>query len=97
MADFQSYSVNCPFHKNYSLMPDNAPDKRTKGYIMMRAILDYGMGIMILGFGVFFFLAPKLGFVINGGDFFRYFFAGLCVVYGAWRIYRGYKKNYFRS
>lgn len=62
----------------------------------MRAILDYGMGIMIAGFGVFFLLAPKLGFSFSDGDsFFRYFFAGLCILYGSWRIYRGYKKNYF--
>jgi hypothetical protein len=23
-------------------------------------------------------------------------FGGFCVLYGCWRIYRGYKKNYFR-
>lgn len=78
-------------------MQSDAPDKRTKSYILMRAIMDYGMGIVIFGFGVFFIIAPKLGFVINGGDFFRYFFAVLCIIYGAWRFYRGYKKNYFRS
>ena len=39
-------------------MRNEAPDRRTKGYVLMRAILDYGMGIMIAGFGVFFLLAP---------------------------------------
>ncbi|MBS1916618.1 MAG: hypothetical protein JST87_10070 [Bacteroidetes bacterium] len=78
-------------------MQNEEQNKRTKGYILMRAIMDYGMGIMILGFGIFFIIAPKLGYAIRGGDFFRYFFAVLCIIYGTWRIYRGYKKNYFRS
>jgi hypothetical protein len=77
-------------------MQNEEPDRRRKGYELMRAILDYGMGIMILGAGVFFLLAPKLGFYFDNGDFFHYFFGGLCIVYGGWRVYRGYKKNYFR-
>ena len=77
-------------------MENEAPDRRTKGYILMRAILDYGMGIMIFGFGIFFLVAPKLGIGFQIEGFFRYFFSGLCLVYGAWRVYRGYKKNYFR-
>jgi len=71
------------------------PDKREKGYIQMRAILDFGMGLMIFGFGVFFFISPKIGFNFNIDNYFRYFFGGLCVLYGGWRVYRGYKKNYF--
>lgn len=76
-------------------MRNQNPDKREKGYILMRAILDYGMGLMIFGFGVFFIISPKVGFNFNIDDFFRYFFGGLCIVYGGWRCYRGYKKNYF--
>jgi len=77
-------------------MENKDPDRRTKGYILMRAIMDYGMGIIIFCFGIFFLLAPSLGIVFNLENFYRYFFAGLCIVYGAWRVYRGYKKNYFR-
>ena len=77
-------------------MQNEEPDRRTKGYIMMRAILDYGMGLLILALGVFFIIAPRLGFNFGVDDFYRYFFAGLCVLYGGWRFYRGYKKNYFR-
>ncbi len=76
-------------------MENKNPDRRTKGYILMRAIMDYGMGILIFGLGVFFFFAPRLGFGFQIEDFYRYFFSGLCVVYGGWRAYRGYKKNYF--
>ena len=76
-------------------MDNQGSDRRTKGYILMRAIMDYGMGIMIFGFGIFFLLAPKLGFGFEIEDFYRYFFGGLCILYGGWRFYRGYKKNYY--
>ena len=61
----------------------------------MRSIMDYGMGAVIFGFGVFFAFAPKLGFNFSIDSRFRYAFAILCVVYGGFRIYRGYMKNYF--
>lgn len=76
-------------------MKNEDPDRREKGYILMRTILDYGMGLMILGFGVFFIFAPKFGFVVAGGNTFRYLFGFLCLVYGGWRVFRGFKKNYF--
>ncbi len=77
-------------------MENHDSDRRMKGYTLMRAILDYGMGIMIFGFGIFFLLAPKLGFGFEIENFYRYFFGIMCIVYGIWRVYRGYKKNYFR-
>jgi hypothetical protein len=77
-------------------MENQDSDKRTKGYILMRTIMDYGMGIIIFGFGIFFLLSSKLGIGFEIEDFYRYFFGGLCIVYGLWRVYRGYKKNYFR-
>lgn len=77
-------------------MENKDPDRRTKGYILMRTIMDYGMGVIIFCIGIFFLLAPKLGISFEIESFYRYFFSGLCMVYGAWRAYRGYKKNYFR-
>jgi hypothetical protein len=81
---------------NSPKMENQAPDRRTKGYILMRAIMDFGMGILIFAAGVFFILSPYLGFQWEVEGFYRYGFAGLCLLYGGWRIYRGYKKNYFR-
>ena len=78
-------------------MGTESPDRRTKGYIMMRAIMDYGMGVLIFGIGVFFALAPQLGVQFNVGNLNRYLFAGLCIIYGGFRVYRGFKKNYFRE
>jgi len=76
-------------------MENEAPDRRKKGYALRRAILDYGMGVIIFGFGVFFLVAPKLGYDFGVDTFYRYAFAGLCLLYGGFRVYRGYKQNYF--
>ena len=76
-------------------MQNEAPDRRTKGYMLMRAILDIGIGILIAGFGIFFFIAPRLGFSFTVDNFYRYSLSGLFLVYGGWRVYRGVKKNYF--
>jgi hypothetical protein len=70
-------------------------EKRSKNYILMRSVMDYGMGLVIFGFGIFFAMAPRLGINFNIEPFFRYIFAGMCIIYGGWRIYRGYKKNYY--
>ena len=71
-------------------MENQDSDRRTKGYILMRAIMDYGMGIVIFGLGVFFLFSNRFGIDFNVEGFYRYFFAGLCLVYGGWRVYRGY-------
>lgn len=76
-------------------MENEARDRRKQGYTLRRAILDYGMGVIIFGFGVFFLVAPKLGYDFGIDTFYRYFFSGLCLLYGGFRVYRGSKKNYF--
>ena len=76
-------------------MENQDSDRRNKGYTLMRAIMDYGMGIMIFGFGIFFLLAPKLGFVFDVNYFYRYFFVCFFIIYVGCRVYKKYKKNYF--
>ena len=61
----------------------------------MRSILDYGMGGIILLFGFFFLFAERLGFYFDLDPLMKYLFSFLCIIYGAWRIYRGYQKNYY--
>jgi len=77
-------------------MENDAPDNRKKHYAFQRSIKDYGMGVIIFGFGVFMLAAPKLGYDFGVDDLYRYMFSGIWLLYGGWRIYRGYKKNYFR-
>lgn len=76
-------------------MENDQRDKGRQRYLLTRSIMDYGMGLIILGCGVFFAIAPELGIEFNIVPLFRYFFSVMCIVYGGWRIYRGYKKNYF--
>ncbi|MEJ7680490.1 MAG: hypothetical protein WKG06_22085 [Segetibacter sp.] len=62
----------------------------------MRSVLDYTMGVVYLAGGAFLIFAERFGFVIDIFDTtFRYIFGGLCALYGFWRIYRGFKKDYF--
>jgi hypothetical protein len=75
--------------------------KKRKQVSQMRSLMDYGMGFLILLLGLFFLFRMELGdFPLNRRlgkpDVLEKIFGGVCVLYAAWRIYRGYKKNYFR-
>jgi len=76
-------------------MHTDQQDNRRKRYNLRRSILDYGMGFTIFMFGVFFLAAKKLGYDFDLEPAFRYSFAFLCIIYGGWRMYRGYKKDYY--
>jgi threonine/homoserine/homoserine lactone efflux protein len=75
-------------------------NKKRKQVASMKSLMDYGMGILILLLGVFFFFRGKLGNIELNEKFppdnIDKLFGGFCLLYGAWRIYRGYKKNYFK-
>lgn len=71
------------------------PDSRSRRYMLRRSIMDYGMGVIIFCLGIFFLIAPKFKVVFGIDEMFRYMFGGLCILYGLFRVYRGYKKNYF--
>ncbi len=65
----------------------------------MRSLLDYGIGIMIVLAGIFLFFRNQFQLEFNE----RYppnewdkILGVVFVAYGIWRIYRGYKKNYFK-
>lgn len=72
-------------------------DKKMKAYANRRSLMDYGMGILYIAAGAFVVFANRLGYEL---DFlpepYSYAFGGLFLIYGIFRIYRGYKKNYFR-
>lgn len=77
---------------------ENTPDKKTKRYILMRSITDLGMGFIYIGVGMIIILGKQFNF---SNDFTAStpakIFAVLVIVYGAWRLYRGFKKNYFKE
>lgn len=73
--------------------------EREKGYLRMRSIMDFGMGILWTGMGVFIIFIRKFSMDLA----LRYdstafkVFGAVCIVYGLFRVYRGYKKNYLRD
>ncbi|MBC8035296.1 MAG: hypothetical protein H7Y03_14195 [Chitinophagaceae bacterium] len=70
-------------------------EKRRKNYMLRRSIMDYGMGLVILCFGIFFAIADRIGYAFDLEPLFRYGLSGLFIIYGAFRIYRGYQQNYY--
>jgi hypothetical protein len=75
------------------------PSEKDKGYVRMRSIMDFGMGLMWTAMGVFLIFIQKF----STGLELRYdattlkAFGAVCLLYGLFRIYRGYKKNYLKE
>jgi hypothetical protein len=73
--------------------------KKRQRMALMRSLMDYGIGTLIIGAGLFFFFRKYFKIPFNETfppDDIDIFFGAMCLVYGIWRIYRGYKKNYFK-
>ncbi len=73
--------------------------ERNKGFIRMKSIMDYGMGVLWMGMGIFFLFIRyfKTGLEARYDDPAMKAFGAICLLYGLFRIYRGYKKNYLRE
>jgi hypothetical protein len=77
---------------------ENTPDPKTKRYILMKSIMDFGMGFIYIAIGIVIFFPALLHLNINFGDnLLAKIFASIVIIYGAWRIFRGIKKDYFRE
>lgn len=70
-----------------------------KGIIRMRTITNYGMGAFWIFAGFVFMIPNKYtrAFIKEYDPLLILIFAGVCFIYGLFRIYRGYKKNYFQD
>ena len=73
--------------------------ERRKQTTKLRSTMDYVMGGLFALTGIFFLVYNALGIELMGRkpSSLDYAIGGLFLLYGAWRIYRGYKKNYFRD
>jgi hypothetical protein len=74
-------------------------NERDKGYLRMRSMMDYGMGLLWAGMGVFMIFIEKFNAELAerfDANTFK-IFGTVCIIYGLFRIYRGYKKKYFRD
>ncbi len=80
-------------------MIEEFENKKEKQITQMRTISNYGMGIFFFCLGVFFLVYESFGIEMVGRESspLDKFIGGLFIVYGCWRIYRGYKKNYIKK
>ena len=77
---------------------EDNPDPKTKRYIGMKSLMDIGMGIIYIIVGLFILFAKKFNFENEFVDsIIGKIFAGMVLIYGSWRIYRGIKKDYFKE
>jgi hypothetical protein len=72
---------------------------RDKNLVMMRSLTNYVMGIFLVGAGCFFMfpIDATREFLSKYDDALIKTFGVICWIYGLFRIYRGYKKNYFKD
>lgn len=73
--------------------------QRDKGMARMRSIMDFGMGTLWISMGVFLIFIKHFSedMAARYDDPTMKWFGGICIVYGFFRWYRGYKKNYWRE
>ncbi|GGH76367.1 hypothetical protein HNQ91_004389 [Filimonas zeae] len=67
-----------------------------KGYASMRVVYDITMSILILGMGALMLLGTtlKITQISSLDPLMRYMFAGICFLYGGFRLYRGIRRDY---
>ena len=72
---------------------------REKNIVRMRSITNYVMGLFFVGVGFLFFFPMKFSaeFLSKYEPSTMKMFAVICWIYGVFRLYRGYQKNYFRD
>lgn len=71
--------------------------KQKKSYNVMKMTYDLTIAVLLLGMAVIMLFADKLKIeqlADKDNDLFRYFFGGLCLLYGGFRLYRGIKRDY---
>ena len=73
--------------------------QRDKRYIQMRSIMDFTMGLIFIAMSVFFFFIKNFNASLaqRYDDLTIKIFAGICFIYGIFRLWRAYKKNYLRD
>ncbi len=71
-------------------------ERSERTYRVFRRIYDFSMASLILGAGFLMLGAKwfKVDQILNIDATFRYMFGGMCMLYGGFRLYRGFKQDY---
>jgi hypothetical protein len=70
--------------------------QKQKQKASMRAVREYGMGLVIFMAGLFFLFRTRFELDFNERfppDEIDKWFGVLCLIYGSWRLYRGYQAH----
>jgi len=89
---------NLPISKPVQMSEEYERQKRRR-LALRKSVMDYSIGVLIVLAGIFFLIRQNLKLDLNNTyppNEMDKIFGVICLLYGAWRIYRGYKKNYFR-
>jgi hypothetical protein len=73
--------------------------KPERAMVRMKSLTNYVMGFVLLGCGFAVFFPPKsiAEFIAKYDELAIQMLGGICIIYGIFRVYRGYMKNYFRE
>jgi hypothetical protein len=89
---------NLPTPKITSMGFEDQREQSRRAYSFSRSLLDYVVGAIVIGFGVIFLKPDHFGIkqiqLADNDKLLIPLFGGVCIIYGIWRLYRGYKKNY---
>ena len=79
-------------------MIEDYQNEHRKKVTRVRSVMDYIMGAIIILIGVYFLLYETLGLNVfrREPSPLDKLLGGVFILYGIWRMYRGYKKNYFK-
>jgi uncharacterized membrane protein HdeD (DUF308 family) len=79
-------------------MIEEFQEKQRRKLSRARSFMDTTMGIILILAGLFFLLYRFFGIRLMDRDpsTLDYLIGVLFVAYGGWRIYRGYKKDYYQ-
>ena len=74
-------------------MATNFEERQRKRTALLRSIYDYTMGVLWMGIGAFFLWHQKLGYDLDLDKTLVTIFGIASLLYGVFRIYRGYKSG----
>ena len=80
-------------------MIEDYEKQKQKRLVLRRSLMDYAIGTFIIVLGIFFLTRQMFAIDFNKRfppNSIDKIFGAICLLYGGWRIYRGYKKNYFK-
>lgn len=97
MNEEKKNTGNEPLPKKSAI--EESDEKLRRQFSGARSIVDYVMGVFFIVGGIIFLFRKQFAIAIEKypPDALDIVAGILFIAYGSWRIYRGYKKNYFRA